>query len=292
MSEIGWIKLHRKIRENPFWEEQPFDKARAWIDLILSANHDPNKFLLGNEMVSVDRGSFITSEKKLMAKWGWSKSKVRAFLSLLEKQSMIVKKTDSKKTILEIQNYSIYQDNQRSDYVQITSDLRSDYVQKKTTLEAHDSYITGDYETAKEPQKNRKKTAKEPQKDTNNNDKNDKEGKEGKEDISIDHFEEFWKLYPKKIAKTSALKCWNTLIKNKTSPDDLIAASSNYAKASSGKEEKFILQASTFLGPQKRYEDFIKGVGNSGTTKNNLGAIASGEAEADEEWPITNYFTR
>ena len=183
MSEIGWIKLHRKIRENPFWEEQPFDKARAWIDLILSANHDPNKFLLGNEMVSVDRGSFITSEKKLMAKWGWSKSKVRAFLSLLEKQSMIVKKTDSKKTILEIQNYSIYQDNQRSDYVQITSDLRSDYVQKKTTLEAHDSYITGDYETAKEPQKNRKKTAKEPQKDTNNNDKNDKEGEEGKEDI-------------------------------------------------------------------------------------------------------------
>lgn len=143
MPEIGWIKLHRKIRENPFWDDKPFDKARAWIDLILSANHDSNKFLLGNEMVSVDRGSFITSEKKLMEKWGWSKSKVRAFLSLLENQSMIVKKTDSKKTTLEVLNYCIYQD----------------------------------FETTKEPQKDRKKTAKELQKDTNNNDKNVKNDK-------------------------------------------------------------------------------------------------------------------
>ena len=137
----GWIKLHRKIRENPFWEERPFDKARAWIDIILSANHEPNKFLLGNEMVEVDRGSFITSEMKLMEKWGWSKSKVRSFLNVLQKDSMIVKKTDRKKTTLEVLNYCIYQDS----------------------------------ETTKEPQKNRKKTAKRPQKDLN---KNDKEGEE------------------------------------------------------------------------------------------------------------------
>jgi len=136
----GWIKLHRKIREGPLWEEKPFDKARAWIDIILSANHEPNKFLLGNEMVSVDRGSFITSEHKLMERWGWSKSKVRAFLSLLENELMIVKKTDHKKTTLEVLNYCIYQDT----------------------------------ETTKEPRKNRERTAKEPRKDLNKNDKNDK----------------------------------------------------------------------------------------------------------------------
>ena len=124
----GWIKLHRKIREGPLWEEKPFDKARAWIDIILSANHEPNKFLLGNEMVSVDRGSFITSEHKLMERWGWSKSKVRAFLSLLENELMIVKKTDHKKTTLEVLNYCIYQDT----------------------------------ETTKEPRKNRERTAKRP----------------------------------------------------------------------------------------------------------------------------------
>ena len=139
----GWIKLHRQIRDNPLWDEKPFDKARAWIDIILSANHEPNKFLLGNEVANVDRGSFITSEKKLMEKWGWSKCKVRAFLLLLENESMIVKKTDSKKTTLEVLNYGIYQDS----------------------------------ETAERPQKDRKKTALRLQKDTNKNEKNEKNEK-------------------------------------------------------------------------------------------------------------------
>lgn len=83
-------------------------------------------------------------------------------------------------------------------------------------------------------------------------------GNQSKENIVIDQFEEFWKLYPKKLAKTSALKCWKTLIKDHTSPDDLITASKNYASAMSGKEQQFMLQGSTFLGPQKRYEDYIK----------------------------------
>ena len=170
----GWIKLHRKIRENPFWAEKPFDKARAWIDIILSANHEPNEFLLGNEMVSVDRGSYITSEKKLMAKWGWSKTKVRAFLSTLQKNSMIIKKSDRKKTTLEVLNYCIYQDS----------------------------------ETTKKPIKNHKKTNKKPIKDPN---KNDKEGKEGKEDITIDDFAQFWNAYPRKKSKGQAEKAWDKL---------------------------------------------------------------------------------
>jgi len=144
----GWIKLYRKIREGPLWNERPFDRARAWIDIIMSANHEPRKFLLGNEFVEVERGSFITSEHKLMERWGWSKSKVRAFLSLLENEQMIIKKTDHKKTTLEVLNYCIYQDS----------------------------------ETTEEPQKDRKKTVKRPRKDLN---KNDKELEELKEVIKI-----------------------------------------------------------------------------------------------------------
>ncbi len=89
---------------------------------------------------------------------------------------------------------------------------------------------------------------------------------------TVDRFEDFWKLYPKKLGKTAALKTWNTLIKNRTSPDDLITASKNYATARKGQEEKFTLQASTFLGPQKRFEDFIKGgTGSDGPNEVNKG---------------------
>jgi hypothetical protein len=140
----GWIKLHRKIQEHWIWQEKPFDKKSAWIDLILSANHKNNKFLLGNELVEAKRGSFITSEVKLSERWGWSRTKVRSFLKVLEEDKMLIKKTDNKKTTLTIVNYSEYQVS----------------------------------ETAEEHQKNNEKTSKKHQKNTNKNDKNDKNDKE------------------------------------------------------------------------------------------------------------------
>jgi len=60
----------------------------------------------------------------------------------------------------------------------------------------------------------------------------------------------------------------------------------------SGKDAQFILQGSTFLGPQKRFEDYVKGVGNSGFTQKTTSSIASGEAETDPEWPISNSSSR
>jgi len=139
MPQQGWISLHRSIQDHWLWNDKPFDKARAWIDILLTANHQGNKFLLGNELVEVERGSFITSELKLMEKWGWSKTKVRNFLELLEKDNMLFKKSDRKKTTLTIVNYSVYQE-------------------------------TGNHEkTTKEPLEDRKKTTKEPIEDTNNN---------------------------------------------------------------------------------------------------------------------------
>lgn len=139
MSEKGWISIHRKIQSHWLWGEKPFDKRSAWIDLILMASHKDNKFVLGNELIEVSRGSFVTSEVKLSEKWGWSRTKVRSFLDLLEKDNMLVRKSDSKKTTLTIVNYNDYQFQ----------------------------------ETTEEHQKNNEKTSEEQRKDTINNENND-----------------------------------------------------------------------------------------------------------------------
>lgn len=131
----GWISIHRSLQSHWLWTDKPFSKGQAWIDILLLANHQDNKFLLGNELIEVKQGSFITSEVKLMERWGWSKSKVRSFLKLLESDEMLIKKSDTKKTTLTVVNYSHYQDK----------------------------------ETTEEPQKNHEETMKEPPKDTNNN---------------------------------------------------------------------------------------------------------------------------
>lgn len=106
----GWISLHRKITEHPFYQEKrKFSKFEAWIDLLLLANHKDNKVLLGNEIIHVERGSFITSKRKLMERWGWSNTKIETYLNLLVEQGMLLVKSDTKKTVITIVNYDFYQ---------------------------------------------------------------------------------------------------------------------------------------------------------------------------------------
>lgn len=131
--------MHRQLQEHWLWEDKPFSRGQAWIDLLMSANHCDRKILLGNELIEVKAGSFITSELKLMDRWGWSKSKVRNFLDVLQSDGMIVKKSDKKKTTIIVENYSVYQDSQ----------------------------------TTERPLEDHGQTTERPQKDTNNNDNND-----------------------------------------------------------------------------------------------------------------------
>jgi len=105
----GWISLYRSIQDHWLWQEKPFDKARAWLDLLLSANHQDKKVLLGNELIIVKRGGFVTSQKKLMDRWGWGSEKTRTFLKLLDSDGMIRFQPDKKKTTITILNYDSYQ---------------------------------------------------------------------------------------------------------------------------------------------------------------------------------------
>ena len=66
----GWVSIHRSLQSHWLWVDKPFSKGQAWIDILLLANHQDNKFLLGNELVEVKQGNFITSEVKLMDRWG------------------------------------------------------------------------------------------------------------------------------------------------------------------------------------------------------------------------------
>lgn len=105
----GWISLHRRIMENSIWNDKPFSKGQAWIDLLLMANHKDHKFLHGNSFIEVKRGSFITSEVKLSDRWGWSRKKTRGFLQVLEKDQMISKKSTTRYTTITVEKYEVYQ---------------------------------------------------------------------------------------------------------------------------------------------------------------------------------------
>ncbi|WP_052353848.1 hypothetical protein [Neobacillus jeddahensis] len=109
----GWIRLHRKIQDHWLYQEKrKFSKYEAWLDLLMMVNHEDKKTVLGNEMIEVKRGQRITSIRKLCDKWGWSNTKVTQFLNLLQKDGMIQLGSDSKKTVITIDNYDFYQSNE------------------------------------------------------------------------------------------------------------------------------------------------------------------------------------
>ena len=110
MYSNGWIKLHREIQSH--WVFQRDDYFKAWILLLLKANHQDYKTLVSDkipEVVLIKRGEVVSSLKKLGLELKWSPSKVKRFLQKLKKDEMIVVAEEKRWTHLTILNYETYQ---------------------------------------------------------------------------------------------------------------------------------------------------------------------------------------
>lgn len=128
----GWVSIHRSITNNWIWDEKPFDRGRAWIDLLMMVNHTDAKTLIDGVLVEVKRGQRITSIRKLSDRWGWSTTKTTKFLTMLETDGMIEQKKDTKKTVVTIVNYSFYQDSEKEKVTQKRHRSNTEVTQKNT----------------------------------------------------------------------------------------------------------------------------------------------------------------
>ena len=176
----GWLKIYRKILDNFLWEDRPFSRGQAWIDLILIANHEDKTTIFNGNVVEIKRGQKMTSLRKLSDRWGWSITKTKKFLEVLQSEKMLTYKSNSKNTVYTIVNFNDYQEKQEH--------------KNNTKI------------TQKE---NRNKTEIK-QKETNKNDKNDKNDKNIFNNLSNDKLFvpliERWNELPDTISKISTLK--------------------------------------------------------------------------------------
>ena len=176
----GWIKIHRKILDNFLWEDRPFSRGQAFIDLILIANHEDKITIFNGNVAEIKRGQKMTSLRKLSDRWGWSITKTKKFLNVLQNEKMLTYKSNSKNTVYSIVNYNDYQEKQE--------------------------YKNN---TERKQKENRNKTEIN-QKETNKNDKNDKNDKNILNNLSNDKLFvpliEKWNELPDAITKISTLK--------------------------------------------------------------------------------------
>lgn len=106
----GWISLHRKLQDCEIWNNsQPFDMRSAWVDLLLLANHRDVEIVFDYKPMTVKRGQYLTSVRKLSARWSWSKNRTLKYLKLLESLQMIQRESSKQRTLLTIVKYDFYQ---------------------------------------------------------------------------------------------------------------------------------------------------------------------------------------
>lgn len=106
----GWILLHRQIFENWIWNDGKFDKAHAWLDLLLLANTRTEKKPYNNNLKVFKRGQVNLSIEYLAKRWKWNWRTVDRFLKNLQKDDMIlVKKCRGEYTTITIVNYEKFQ---------------------------------------------------------------------------------------------------------------------------------------------------------------------------------------
>ena len=194
----GFIKLDRSIFEH--WIFQDAEKFKAFVDLIQLMRWKDEKLLIGNDVITIPRGSYYTSELKLSERWGWSRKRTREFLKLLENEKMITKKGTTKGTTLTLVNYGLYQDEGPT----------------KGTAKEHQRASEGTTEdTAKEHQRASEGYTKEEIKESKRNYKKREERKEGEKitpttphlsfGLDLEELDEAHKLIAENVTETSYL---------------------------------------------------------------------------------------
>jgi hypothetical protein len=108
MIEQGWIKLHRKMLDNPVvWKDS--DHLAVWIYLLLNATHKDMDVLFKNKRITLKPGQLITGRKSIAKKLDISESKVHRVLKMLEIEQQIEQQTSNKNRLIAIVGWNEYQ---------------------------------------------------------------------------------------------------------------------------------------------------------------------------------------
>ncbi|WP_164219325.1 hypothetical protein [Virgibacillus sp. YIM 98842] len=111
----GFISLHRKLMDNPIWSDPNY--LKLWIYCLFEASHKDREQLVGNKIVSLKRGQFVTGRFSLaeeMNKGVKPKQRLNErtwwrHLNNFEQWGMLTIKSTNKYSVVTIDNYDVYQ---------------------------------------------------------------------------------------------------------------------------------------------------------------------------------------
>jgi len=104
----GYIKLHRKILDNPLVMKSS-DHFAIWMYLLLNAAHKKYDTLIGSERVTLNPGQLVTGRKKIAKDLKINESKVQRILKLFQNCQQIEQQTNNLCRVISILKWDDYQ---------------------------------------------------------------------------------------------------------------------------------------------------------------------------------------
>ena len=224
----GWIKVHRKLLDNPITTKDS-DYLAVWIYLLLNATHREYDTLFKGKRITLQKGQLITGTISIAKKLKINKDKVQRILKSFEIDKQIEQQTSNQNRLVSIVNWNEYQDFDKQNDKQVINEC-----------ETTDKQVI-----------------------TNNNIKNIKNDKnniygqnEPDQEKWEQQFEQFYKQYPKKVKKQDVRKWFQ---KNKPSNElfsSMINSLEQFKRSEDWLKEKgqYIPYPTSWLN-QKRWED-------------------------------------
>jgi hypothetical protein len=108
----GWIKLHRKILDNPVVCKDA-DHAAVWIYLLLNATHKEYTTMFGGKKITLQPGQLITGRIAISVKFNISESKVQRILKSFEIEQQIEQLMGNRSRLITVLSWSDYQDSEQ-----------------------------------------------------------------------------------------------------------------------------------------------------------------------------------
>ncbi|MDY4822387.1 MAG: hypothetical protein SO148_01085 [Candidatus Onthovivens sp.] len=105
----GYIKLHRQLLDTDIFENPKLLKVFIWC--LLKATHKEREQRVGRKIVKLKQGQFIFGRAKASLELDIPQSTIWDYMKLLENRRTISIKSNNKYSVVTIENWGLYQNN-------------------------------------------------------------------------------------------------------------------------------------------------------------------------------------
>ena len=136
----GYVKLWRCVEDTGLMG-QP-SAFYLYTYLLLKATHKPKSFVVGGAVFDLQPGQVIVGRNKLSDDTGLSVQHIRTAMELLKKLSIISCRATNKCTVISINNWDIYQQQQPASNQQDNQQSNQQSNQHLTTIQEYKNIHT------------------------------------------------------------------------------------------------------------------------------------------------------